>query len=116
MCMCIVPELSESAFSASVQEYGQTISTGVKIILEPAYIYIYACSVLLSVLLIGSSVVFQSTLLNKLTATHSESASYEFTTLTCIPGVIEVRCAHMVLTACVCVPLVLPACLPSTLV
>lgn len=28
--------------------------------------------------------------MNKLTKTHSESASYEFTTLTCIPGVIEV--------------------------
>ena len=35
---------------------------------------------------------FQSTLLNKFTTTRSESANYEFTTLTCIPGVIEVSC------------------------
>ena len=33
----------------------------------------------------------QSTLLSTLTKTESECAAYEFTTLTCIPGVIEVR-------------------------
>lgn len=38
---------------------------------------------------------FQSTLLSTLTHTHSEAASYEFTTLTCIPGVIEYRGANI---------------------
>lgn len=33
---------------------------------------------------------FQSTFLSLMTSTESEAASYEFTTLTCIPGVIEV--------------------------
>ena len=39
--------------------------------------------------LFNLNVEFQSTLLSTITKTESAQASYEFTTLTCIPGVIE---------------------------
>jgi ribosome-interacting GTPase 1 len=45
--------------------------------------------------MIGFPSVGKSSILNRLTDTESLAAAYEFTTLTCIPGVLKINDANI---------------------
>jgi len=45
--------------------------------------------------MIGFPSVGKSSILNYMTETKSEAAAYEFTTLTCIPGVLKINDAKL---------------------
>lgn len=47
------------------------------------------------IVMIGFPSVGKSSLMNKLCGTESEAAAYEFTTLTCIPGVLYINSAKL---------------------
>ena len=54
------------------------------------------------VALIGFPSVGKSTILSKLTHTQSAVGAYEFTTLTCIPGVVQYRGANIQVSSICC--------------
>lgn len=56
-------------------------------------IYVRVCVSIIVIL--GFPSVGKSTLMSKLTGTHSEVGAYEFTTLTTVPGIIQYKGAKL---------------------